>query len=178
MDNIWALSFAEYMWLKAPAEEGEEDKFGPYRKEIGFVQLTILIINFIWFLVMIWRGTGFRDFYSSTNLTVNGVIYGVFWIANIVTFFTTYKGIEATNSIVLRVALPKITSIWYQTYYFFTLVYYGRLQPSVRKMGRDADDEEGLLVKDPSIFDNREAVQLPNQERMSNAMKVQNLLNK
>lgn len=90
MDNIWALSFAEYMWLYAPTEEEEEDTFGPYRKEIGFVQLTIVCINFIWFLVMIWRGTGFRQFYSTNNLVVTGVIYGIFMAANLLTYFTTY----------------------------------------------------------------------------------------
>lgn len=82
-----------------------------------------------------------------------------------------------TNSFTLRVVLPKITSIWYQSYFFFAMIFYGRLQSSVRSKGRDTDENEGLLVNNnESIFDYREAVQLPNQDRMSNAMKVQNLL--
>lgn len=102
-----------------------------------------MLVGFmIIFFVMIWRGTGFRDFFSNCNLITLSVAYAFFIMINVVTYFNVYKNEANSGTFDMTIVIPKATNIFYITYFVGAMWYHGRCKRVVRRKGRSAEEAE------------------------------------
>lgn len=109
---------------------------------------------------MVWKGSGYRDFFSRTNLIVLAVMYIAYIAINIITWFTVYVDLKDTESLDYHVFLPKITSLFYITYFIGAIFYHGRCKKIARKGNATIREDEDPLTH-VDVIDAREAVKIP-----------------
>lgn len=160
LDNILILSYVVYFWLTPDIDEmTSKDLNEPFRKEIRNGQIPMLVAFMIIFFVMIWRGTGFRDFFSNFNLITLTVSYAIFIMINVVTYLSVYKNEEDSGTFDITIGIPKATNIFYITYFVAAMWYHGRCKKVVRRKGRAPENaEDPMQTFHMSIIDSREAV--------------------